>query len=79
YNQENAPTETVSQEISKEVQVIMSTNEDGSLKAVVTTTTTENGTVSTDEKVFEGTEAEVKAEIQNLKDVKVEVKATTEE
>ncbi|MFZ2430224.1 MAG: sodium-translocating pyrophosphatase, partial [Lutibacter sp.] len=41
YNQENAPTETVSQEISKEVQVIMSTNEDGSLKAVVTTTTTE--------------------------------------
>ncbi|HEY9221914.1 MAG TPA: sodium-translocating pyrophosphatase [Lutibacter sp.] len=79
YNQENAPTEMVSQEISKEVQVIMSTNEDGSLKAVVTTTTTENGTVSTDEKVFEGTEAEVKAEIQNLKDVKVEVKATTEE
>lgn len=79
YNQENAPTEMVSQEISKEVQVIMSTNEDGSLKAVVTTTTTENGTVSTDEKVFEGTAEEVKAEIQNLKDVKVEVKTTAEE
>lgn len=73
YNQENAPTEMVSQEISKEVQVIMSTNEDGSIKAVVTTTTTENGTATIDEKVFEGTEEEVKAEIQNLKDVKVEV------
>ncbi|OGS70946.1 MAG: sodium-translocating pyrophosphatase [Flavobacteria bacterium RIFCSPLOWO2_12_FULL_35_11] len=79
YNQENAPTEMVSQEISKEVQVIMSTNEDGSIKAVVTSTTTENGTATTDEKVFEGTEEEVKAEIQNLKDVKVEVKTIEEE
>lgn len=79
YSQENAPTEMVSQEISKEVQVIMNTNEDGSLKAVVTTTTTENGTATTEEKVFEGTEEEVKAEIKNLKDVKVEVKTTAEE
>jgi K(+)-stimulated pyrophosphate-energized sodium pump len=79
YNQQNAPTEMVSQEVSKEVQVIMSTNEDGSTKAVVTTTTTENGTASTEEKVFEGTAEEVKAEIQNLKDVKVEVKTTAEE
>ena len=79
YNQESAPTEMVSQEVSKEVQVIMSTNEDGSTKAVVTTTTTENGTASTEEKVFEGTAEEVKAEIQNLKDVKVEVKTTAEE
>jgi K(+)-stimulated pyrophosphate-energized sodium pump len=74
YAKENAPTEMVSQQISKEVQVIMSTNEDGSVKAIVTTTaTTENGTISTEEKVFEGTDAEVKAEIKNLKDVKVEV------
>lgn len=81
YAKENAPTEMVSQQISKEVQVIMSTNEDGSVKAIVTTTTTtENGTISTEEKVFEGTDAEVKAEIQNLKDVKVEViTPTTEE
>lgn len=78
-NHQSAPTEMVSQEISKEVQVIMSTNEDGSIKAVVTTTTTENGTATTEEKVFEGTAEEVKAEIQNLKDVKVEVKTTAEE
>jgi K(+)-stimulated pyrophosphate-energized sodium pump len=79
YNQENAPTEMVSQKISKEVQVIMSTNEDGSVKAVVTTTTNEDGTATTEEKVFEGTEEEVKAELQNLKNVKVEVKTTTQE
>ncbi|MHB1146166.1 MAG: sodium-translocating pyrophosphatase [Lutibacter sp.] len=79
YAKENAPTEMVSHEISKEVQVMMSTNEDGSVKAVVTTTTTDNGTITVDEKVFEGTETEVKAEIQNLKDVKVEVNTTTSE
>ena len=79
YNQESAPTEMVSQEISKEVQVIMSTNEDGSTKAVVTTTTSEDGIATTEEKVFEGTEEEVKAEIQNLKDVKVEVITPTSE
>ncbi|PKP13001.1 MAG: sodium-translocating pyrophosphatase [Bacteroidetes bacterium HGW-Bacteroidetes-3] len=80
YARENAPTEMVSHEISKEVQVMMSTNEDGSVKATVTTTLTDNGTVTTDEKVFEGTAEEVKAEIQNIKDVKVEViTPTTEE
>ena len=78
YNQENG-IEMVSHEISKEVQVMMSTNEDGSIKAVVTTTTSEDGTATTDEKVFEGTEEEVKAEIQNLKDVKVEVITPTSE
>lgn len=79
YARENAPTEMVSHEISKEVQVMMSTNEDGSVKAVVTTTSTDNGTITVDEKVFEGTDAEVKAEIQNLKDVKVEVIAPSTE
>ena len=79
YARENAPTEMVSHEISKEVQVMMSTNEDGSVKAVVTTTTNEDGTATTEEKVFEGTEEEVKAEIQNLKNVKVEVVTPTSE
>lgn len=77
YARENAPTEMVSHEISKEVQVLMSTNEDGSVKATVTTTSIDNGIVTTDEKVFEGTAEEVKAEIQNLKDVKVEVITST--
>lgn len=79
YARENASTEMVSHEISKEVQVMMTTNEDGSIKAVVTTTTTDNGTITVDEKVFEGTEEEVKAEIQNLKNDKVEAVAPTSE
>lgn len=79
YNQENAATEMVAKEISKEVQVEMITNADGTVKATVTTTTTENGIISTEEKVFEGTEDEVKAEIQKLKDVNVEVNIKTSE
>lgn len=61
-------------EISKEIKVDMNANEDGTVKAIVTTTTTENGNVITEEKVYEGTEAEVKAEIEALKDVDVEIK-----
>ncbi|WP_431158939.1 sodium-translocating pyrophosphatase [Winogradskyella poriferorum] len=61
-------------EISKEIKVDMNANEDGTVKAIVTTTTNENGNVITEEKVFEGTEAEVKAEIEALKDVDVEIK-----
>lgn len=71
YNQENGvPTEIVTQEASKEVQVVMTTNDDGSIKAIVTTTITKNGEISTEENVFEGTQDEVNAEIQNLKSVK---------
>jgi K(+)-stimulated pyrophosphate-energized sodium pump len=61
-------------EISKEIKVDMNANEDGTVKAIVTTTTTENGATSTEEKVIEGTEAEVKAEIDALKDVDLEIK-----
>ena len=60
-------------EISKEVKVEMNANEDGTYKAIVTTTTTENGEVKTDYQVFEGTEAEVKAQAEALKDVEVNV------
>jgi K(+)-stimulated pyrophosphate-energized sodium pump len=60
-------------EISKEVKVEMNANEDGTYKAIVTTTTTENGEAKTDYQVFEGTEAEVKAQVEALKDVEVNV------
>ncbi|NNC51374.1 MAG: sodium-translocating pyrophosphatase [Flaviramulus sp.] len=53
-------------EMSKEVKVEMSTNDDGSVKAVVTTVTTENGEKSTAYETFEGTEEEVKASIATL-------------
>ncbi|NRB83821.1 MAG: sodium-translocating pyrophosphatase [Winogradskyella sp.] len=62
-------------EIPKEVIVGVNTNKDnGTVKAIVTTATIENSSRSTEEKVFEGTEAEVKAESDALNDVDVEIK-----
>jgi K(+)-stimulated pyrophosphate-energized sodium pump len=50
----------------KEMKVEMTQNEDGPVKAVVTTTITENGETVTTDQTFEGTEAEVKAKIDAL-------------
>lgn len=55
-------------EISKEVKVNMQSNDDGTVKATVTTVTSENGEESTNTQTFEGTEAEVEAKIDALKD-----------
>jgi len=60
-------------EVSKQVKVDMNQNEDGTFKAVVTTTITENAETKTDYKVFEGTEAEVKAQVEALKGTEVDV------
>ena len=53
--------------------VKMDANDDGTAKAVVTTTMTENGKETSTEQVFEGTEAEVKTQIKALKDVDVKI------
>jgi K(+)-stimulated pyrophosphate-energized sodium pump len=55
-------------EVSKEVKVEMTKNDDGTTKAVVTTVMTKNGESSTNYETFEGTEAEVKASINALKE-----------
>ena len=57
--------------IEKEISITMDTNDDGTAKAVVTTIDTENGKESSTEEVFEGTEAEVKAQVEALKNVDV--------
>ena len=75
----SAYAESTSASVSKEVKVEMNSNEDGTFKAVVTTTTTENGEASTDYQVFEGTEAEVKAKVEALKGVEVKVEGETKE
>ena len=62
-------------DIKKEVQVRMEQNEDGTAKAIVTTITTENGEKTTTEQVFEGTLEEVKAQVEALEEVDVEVDA----
>ncbi|WP_297791938.1 sodium-translocating pyrophosphatase [uncultured Eudoraea sp.] len=61
YNQENANFE-----VKKEVRVEMKNSDSGLVKAVVTITTSENGTENTKELVFEGSEDEVKAQIEAL-------------
>ncbi len=63
YTIEKAATEMVAQNMQKEVKVTMNGNSDGMVKAIVTTTRTENGETTTSEQLFEGTEEEVKAKI----------------
>ena len=62
-----------SEVVEKEIMVKMDTNDDGTAKAVVTTTMTENGKESSTEQVFEGTVAEVKTQIKALKDVDIKI------
>ncbi len=50
----------VAKQIEKKVKVNIQKNDDGTAKAVVTTTSTENGETVTKDEVFEGTEEEVK-------------------
>ncbi|WP_299164156.1 sodium-translocating pyrophosphatase [uncultured Eudoraea sp.] len=53
-------------EVQKEVHVEMNKNDDGLVKAVVTITSMENGVDNTRELIFEGSEEEVKAQIEAL-------------
>jgi K(+)-stimulated pyrophosphate-energized sodium pump len=71
-----AYTENTNASISKEVKVEMSSDDAGVYKAVVTTTTTEKGETKTDYQVIEGSEDEVKAKLEALKDVEVKVEGS---
>ncbi|MDO5979647.1 sodium-translocating pyrophosphatase [Flavivirga spongiicola] len=53
--------------ISKEVKVEMINNDDGTVKAIVTTVTIEDGEESTSYETFNGSASEVKANIEALK------------
>ncbi|MBP0903013.1 sodium-translocating pyrophosphatase [Mariniflexile gromovii] len=55
-------------EITKEVKVDMYNNEDGTVKAIVTTVITNNGEKITSYETFKGEEAEVKASIEAFKE-----------
>lgn len=74
YSKEKAAMEVVVNEISKEVKVEMFKNDDGTVKATVTTTSTENGKVLTDVKIIEGTEKEVEDKLSSKKLDSVKVK-----
>jgi K(+)-stimulated pyrophosphate-energized sodium pump len=79
YVKEKASMEVVALDIVEEIQVEMLKNDDGSVKATVITTTTENGEITIDEVVFEGSEEEVKAKIASLKGAEVKVENVKKE
>lgn len=63
---------------TKVVKMKVTKNEDGTTKAVITTSTTENGETVTKDEVFEGTKEEVAKKVKafenSLKGVKIELK-----
>ena len=83
YNEGKMNTELVAKQMEKRVELKMDKNDDGLTTTVITTTTTENGQETVSEQVFEGTEEEVKAKIEEFnaasKDVKVQVAKVVEE
>jgi K(+)-stimulated pyrophosphate-energized sodium pump len=66
-------TEIVNQEVQKQVQVEMTTNEDGTVKATIITTSTVNGETTKEEKVFEGTKEDVQKDLDNLKKDNIQI------
>ena len=66
---------TADDKVEKKVQVEMTVEENGQANATVSTTVTEDGKTITDEKVYEGTEQEVKAAVEASKEnVTIKVK-----
>ncbi|MFH6768644.1 sodium-translocating pyrophosphatase [Gaetbulibacter aquiaggeris] len=63
---------------SKEIKVTMESNDAGIFMATVTTVINNNGEESISEQVFEGTEEEVKANIDALKDKNIKAKVLVE-
>ena len=63
-NQDNDGTET---ELTKDISVEMTTLEDGTYEAKVTTATIENGIKTTSTQVFNGSKEEINAELEDLK------------
>ena len=64
-------------DISKEIKVEKIKNDDGSVKATVTTISTENGKTETKYEVFEGSDEEVTEKLEGLDNVKVTLTENT--
>jgi K(+)-stimulated pyrophosphate-energized sodium pump len=61
---ESGKHEHMAHAVEKKVKVKMTKNDDGTVKAVVMTTATENGKTVTKEEIFEGTKEEVEKKIE---------------
>ena len=66
-------TEVVKEKVRKEIRVEVNADDQGQMKAIVKTSTTENGETVVEEKVISGTEEEIKAAVEELKDVKINI------
>ena len=66
-------TEVVKEEVRKEIRVEVNADDQGQMEAVIKTTTTENGETVVDEKVISGTEEEIQAAVEELKDVNINI------
>ena len=66
-------TEIVKEKVRKEIRVEVNADDQGQMEAIVKTSTTENGETVVEEKVISGTEEEIKAAVEELKDVKINI------
>ena len=65
--------EVIKEEVRKEIRVEVNSDDQGQMEAVIKTTTTENGETVVDEKVISGTEEEIQAAVEEMKDVKISI------
>ena len=70
--------EVIKEEVRKEIRVEVNSDDQGQMEAVIKTTTTENGETVVDEKVISGTEEEIQAAVEEMKDVKISIKKEEE-
>ena len=68
----------IKEEVRKEIRVEVNADDQGQMEAVIKTTTTENGETVVDEKVISGTEEEIQAAVEEMKDVKINIKKEEE-
>jgi len=66
------------EEVRKEIRVEVNADDQGQMEAVIKTTTTENGETVVDEKVISGTEEEIQAAVEEMKDVNINIKKEEE-
>ena len=66
--------EVIKEEVRKEIRVEVNSDDQGQMEAVIKTSTTENGETVVEEKVISGTEEEIKAAVEEMKEVKIEIK-----
>ena len=67
-------SEIVQEEVRKEIRVEVNADDSGQMEAVIKTVTTKNGETITEEKIITGTEEEVKAAVEEMKEIDIQIK-----